>query len=531
VSRRALLKGAAALAGPCLLPRFASAVESSAIEPQAASPDVDWYVTTQAAPWQRRELQAGSGGPADVFVQRDTPLQTIEGFGACFNELGWTSLALLGKADRDAVFRELFAPGVGASFTLCRMPVGANDFSRDWYSYDETDGDFALEHFSVANDLETLVPFIQAAQAQQPALRLWASPWSPPTWMKQNRHYAMALPGPWQNGVENGLRPDQVGREGADMFILEDRYLRAYASYFGRFVDEYRKLGIPIGMVMPQNEFNSAQVFPSCCWSAEGLARFLTHLGPEMARRGVAVFFGTMERADEKLVDVSLQNPAVAPHVKGVGFQWAGKGAIAGIHRRYPELTLYQTEQECGDGRNDWRYCRHTWALMKHYLRNGASAYLYWNIALQKGGISRWGWAQNSLVTVDPATRTHQYTPEYYLMKHLGAFVRPGARRVEAVSWTGYENQLAFVNPDGSMVIVIQNDMAEPMPVRIDIGGSRVAPILPADSFSTLVVKGRPGGVGSPAASQARRSRNIRSWSEARLSSEASRSTRPPNPL
>jgi len=87
--------------------------------------------------------------------------------------------------------------------------------------------------------------------------------------------------------------------------------------------------------------------------------------------------------------------------VKGVGFQWAGK-AIAGIHRQYPDLPLYQTEQECGDGKNDWRYCRYAWTLMKHYLRNGASAYLYWNVSLKKGGVSRWGWAQNSLVTVDP---------------------------------------------------------------------------------------------------------------------------------
>jgi glucosylceramidase len=496
VSRRRVIQGVAALLGGSavrgLRPRSAAA--STAASPggqgtgAARSHDgVLWFVTTPKSPWQRREVDATSGGAADVFVQADTPLQAIEGFGACFNELGWVSLSLLSAADRDAVLRELFAPGVGAGFTLCRMPVGANDFSRDWYSYDETDGDFALADFSIANDLETLVPFIQAAQRHQPALRLWASPWSPPIWMKKNRHYAMAMPGRRQRGVENGLRPDQVGREGTDMFVMEDRYLDAYASYFGRFVDEYRKLGIAIGMVMPQNEFNSAQVFPSCCWTAQGLARFIRHLGPEMAKRGASVFFGTMERANEALVDVSLMDPAVAPLVKGVGFQWAGKGAISGIHRRYPGLPLYQTEQECGDGKNDWRYCRYAWTLMKHYLRSGATAYLYWNISLEKGGVSRWGWAQNSLVTVDPEARTYAYTHEYYLMKHLTAFVRPGARRVEAVSWSGYENQLAFVNPDGSTAVVIQNDLAEPLPVRIAVGGGVIAPTLPADSFSTLV--------------------------------------------
>jgi glucosylceramidase len=480
-----VLKGAAALVVGAFAGGRAEAAPGGAAR---------WYVTTRTSPWQARDLPAAAAGGGDVVVQLDAPLQAIEGFGACFNELGWTSLQLLSAGDRDAVLRELFAPGVGAGFTLCRMPVGANDFSRDWYSYDEVDGDFALERFSIANDLETLVPFIQAARAHQPELRLWASPWSPPTWMKRNRHYAMAMPGPWQQGVENGLRPDQVGREGTDMFVLEDRYLDAYARYFGRFVDEYRALGIPIGMVMPQNEFNSAQVFPSCCWTAQGLARFLTHLGPEMEKRGVRTFFGTMERANEALVDVALQDPAVARIVKGVGFQWAGKGAIAGIHRRYPHLPLYQTEQECGDGKNDWRYCRYAWTLVKHYLRSGANAYHYWNISLRNGGVSRWGWAQNSLVTVDPETRTHAFTHEYYLMKHLSAFVRPGARRVEASSWNGHENQLAFLNPDGSVVVVVQNDLAEPLPVRIGVGAAVLALTLPADSFSTLVV---PPGVRS----------------------------------
>ena len=497
VTRRTLMKSAAALLGCSAVPGFLDGGASpAAAAAQPANPPgaaVEWVVTTATTPWQRREApRAADGGMADVMVQADAPRQTIEGFGACFNELGWTSLAALAPSDRDSILRELFAPGVGANFTLCRMPVGANDFSRDWYSYDEADGDFGLERFSIANDLDTLVPFIKAALTHQPGLKVWASPWSPPSWMKTNKHYAMAMPAPGRpglEGVQNGLRPDQVGKEGSDYFVQDPRYFRAYASYFGKFVDEYRKQGIAIGMVMPQNEFNSAQVFPSCCWTAEGLARFIGYLGPEMAKRDVAVFFGTMERANEKLVDVSLQDPAIAAHIKGVGFQWAGKGAIAGIHRRYPNLALYQTEQECGDGRNDWRYCRYAWSLMKHYLRSGATAYEYWNISLKKGGVSRWGWAQNSLVTVDADTKTFAYTHEYYLMKHVSHFVRPGARHLDTASWTGYENQLAFANPDGSIVVVMQNDMSEPLPVRVRAGRTVIAPTLPADSFNTFVVR------------------------------------------
>jgi glucosylceramidase len=449
----------------------------------------EWVVTTQRAAWQLQNQPplATAHGDADVIVRTDAPRQPIDGIGCCFNELGWIALGLLRPQEREGILRELFAPGVGANFTLCRMPIGANDFSRDWYSYDETDGDFDLRHFDIAHDRETLVPFIKAAQRHLPALRLWASPWSAPTWMKVNKHYAGALPPPG-SGVENGLRPDQAGREGTDMFILEDRYLAAYARYFARFVETYRREGIQVEMVMPQNEFNSAQVFPSCTWTPAGLARFINVLGPQMQRLGVKVFFGTQERPDEGLLEAVLRDPAAGRYVQGAGFQWEGKGAIAAVHRAHPDLPLYQTEQECGDGKNDWRYCRYTWTLIKHYLANGARAYMYWNLALEEGGVGRWGWAQNSLVVVDPTTRTARYTPEYHLMKHLSHYLRPGARRVETVSLTGYENLLAFENPDRSVVVVIQNDLADPLPVRVAVGGQVVAPTLPPDSFNTLLI-------------------------------------------
>ena len=108
---------------------------------------------------------------------------------------------------------------------------------------------------------------------------------------------------------DNGIRPDQVGHEGEDMFILEEPYLAAYAKYFGRFIDAYRAEGIRVGMVMPQNEFNSAQNFPSCTWTPEGLAKFIRHLGPEMKERDVVVFFGTLERGDPKMLRTVMEDP------------------------------------------------------------------------------------------------------------------------------------------------------------------------------------------------------------------------------
>ena len=124
---------------------------------------------------------------------------------------------------------------------------------------------------------------------------------------------------------------------------------------------------------------------------------------------------------------------------------------------------------------------------MKHYISNGASAYLYWNISLEEGGISRWGWSQNSLVTVDSKTKTYRYNHEFYLLKHLSHFVQPEAKLLKN---TGeYQNLLAFVNPDNSLVIMLQNEGYEEKNVTINIDGKEYSALLKPDSFTSLVIR------------------------------------------
>jgi glucosylceramidase len=458
---------------------------------------ITWISTTENDPWAQQVVEVAEHIEApDIEVLLSDQQQTIEGFGTCFNELGWTSLNLLSNEDRESIMRELFEPGFGAGFNICRMPVGANDFSRKWYSYDETDGDFDMKNFSIANDLETLIPFIKNALEYNPSLKIWASPWSPPSWMKYNHHYACRSVlgnsdyqndtyGIYMAGINNGLQPDHECKEGTDMFIQDEKYFEAYALYFSKFVQAYGEHGIKISMVMPQNEFNSVQVFPSCTWTAKGLARFITYLGPEMEALGVDVFFGTMEREDDRLVDTVLADPESGKYIKGVGFQWGGKGAISAVHQKYPDLTLYQSEQECGNGKNDWQYCVYTWSLMKHYLTSGANAYMYWNTSLKEGGISTWGWKQNSLVSVDTVNRTFKYNHEYYLMKHLSHFIKPGAKRLETAG--PFEDVLAFLNPDGTVVLVLYNNSDSEKSISIKAGNRSFIPSFKPYSFNTMV--------------------------------------------
>lgn len=450
----------------------------------------EWIVSTQDSQWEvQGKVEIINDQQVDARIELDKEMQTIEGFGTCFNELGWTSLSALSESDREAIMKELFEPGTGANFTVCRMPVGANDFSRDWYSYDETEGDFEMKNFSIANDRETLIPFIKNAKKYNSSLKVWASPWSPPAWMKYNKHYACGLP--WEGLDEkyhNGLDPDQQGQEGSNMFIQEDAYFKAYALYFSKFIEAYRQEGIDIFAVMPQNEFNSCQIFPSCTWTAAGLNRFVgEYLGPEMQKLGIELLFGTMERPNNLLVDTLLQDKNSSKYIQGVGFQWAGKESVGKIHTDYPDMKIYQSEQECGDGKNDWEYCNYAWGLMKLYLSNGTNVYTYWNTSLDKDGVSRWGWRQNSLISVDTEAKTYRYNYEYYLIKHFSHYVLPGATRLSVSG--SFSDMLAFRNTDKSIVMVVRNEKNEAYSPVISMGDQTIRLTLKPQSLNTIIIR------------------------------------------
>jgi glucosylceramidase len=228
MDRRTVLSGLIAAGGLSATP-FPAKTQATT---QASKPVMgQWTFTTQDRPWQAGPIaQWGKFNPSinpSATINTAKAYQAMEGFGACFSELGWDALSLLSATDRAAVFNELYGDS-GAGFTAGRLPVGASDFARSWYSYDETPGDFELSKFSIERDETGLMPFIRAAKSVRKDLKLWASPWSPPSWMKKNGHYALTANYPGR--PPNGLKQGQSGREGTDTFILEDRYLETYAG-------------------------------------------------------------------------------------------------------------------------------------------------------------------------------------------------------------------------------------------------------------------------------------------------------------
>lgn len=441
--------------------------------------EVVWISSTEEAPWREKQVSLSEGeSNANLTITPET-FQTVEGFGGCFNELGYVALSHLDEEERAQVFHALFHPDGDQKFSICRLPIGASDYALDWYSLNETDGDLAMAHFSIERDRQYLIPYIKEALQYNPELKLFASPWSPPTWMKFPKAYNYGT-----------LR-------------FEPEILQAYALYFVKFVQAYREEGITIHQVHVQNEVVADQKFPSCVWTGEQLRVFIgDYLGPAFEKHGLdtEIWLGTInapepwdELMKKKTTDfdvyanVVLSDPDAYRYVKGVGYQWAGKYAIQRTVQSYPELRYMQTENECGDGANSWFYAKYVFNLYQHYFFNGVNAYIYWNMVLEPKGRSTWGWEQNSMITVDPANGKRTNNPEYFVMKHFAHAVRPGSVRLGLKGpWSGHA--LAFRLPEGKKAVIVANHFTEARMLRLSDGAHTYVFELEPESFHTIIM-------------------------------------------
>ena len=417
--------------------------------------------TTKDKYWQEGCQAEKKGTMLSFGAER----QEIRGFGCCFSELSAEALNDLSVEDKNAVLDELFFED-GCNFNYCRTPIGASDFSTGFYSYNETDGDYEMEHFSIERDEKLLLPLIKEGVNRQPQMQMFASPWCPPLWLKTHNAYSYGV------------------------FNKTEQNLRAYALYFKKYVQAYHKAGVPLVHIHPQNEPCSNQIFPSCVWQGSELAEFIGgYLGPALEGQGVDIFFGTIngpEGGDRyswtkycNYLGLAMQDEKARKYIKGVGYQWAGKFAVPQTRDDYPELEIIQTESECGDGENTWEQMLNIFGLARHYFRFGASAYVYWNLALKAGQPSTWGWHQNSLVSVKDGKAV--FTPEFYLMKHFSHFIKRGARYIETKGEFS-SCCAAFKNPDGKIVLVVYNPYGFEKTITVE-GKSYT---LPSYSVSTI---------------------------------------------
>lgn len=446
------------------------------------------FSTTHTERWVKSTVKTQALAKADITICSDSLLQPVDGFGGTFSERAWDAMQCLSKQQQDMLIRRLFT-SEGINFVFGRTPVASNDFSLSYYSYNEVPNDWTMRNFSIARDRYILLPMIKKAMEVRPDLRMWASPWTPPMWMKLSEHYSLKSDGVHHSEIgHNRMDPNMNVSVNVTGFKMMDGYLKAYALYLSKYVQEYAKEGVNIEIMMPQNEVQWEPCWQSCTWRAEDYAIFIgQYLGPQFEKDGLntQIWVGTYNHPDPSYITKFFKGKDIAKYVKGIGVQWTGMRALPAIHKEFPDMPVMQTEAMCGDGENDWGALERSWERVVHCFHNGTRSYMQFNMILDQDKKSLFDWTQNSLVNIDRNTKQITYNDEYYLMMHLSRFVQGGSRLIK----TGDDkNMLAFLTKDGHKVVIVYNPNNKDVVKNICLDGNTLCLPLKAKSINTVYI-------------------------------------------
>lgn len=397
----------------------------------------------------------------DVRVDASRQFQAIDGFGATFNEAGWDTLnkSSVSASQRTAVMNQLFNPSSGAGFSIARTPIGSDDFSLSHYSYDETANDFSLANFSTAHDQQYLIPYIKAAQtAAGGSFRLMASPWTAPSWLKNNK----SLLG--QPGDPTVVTP-----------ATDARYYQAYADYFKAYIAAYKQQGIDVTDVSVQNEPENPASFEATTWTDTQMAQFVgSYLGPDLTNTGTKIRVYEHNQDHWYYPANVLNDATVKPYASGADFHpyecdfgqnYCDDANLDLFNQAAPGYSTWMSEHTDLGQAEPTNYIRdEKWSkeIVKQ-MNHGEGAYIYWNMVLDQNGgpVTPLSAPQEPLVEVDTSASpaTVSYMPKFYELAQFSKFVKPGAHRIGAEGSLAGDDvaQTAFENPDGTRVLVAVN--------------------------------------------------------------------------
>lgn len=472
-------------------PNDVEVVQTSAALGQGLSvlPDLEFepIATTNGS----GQSTAAPAGQLTIPVNPAVRYQSVQGFGAAMTD---TSAWLIGKVAtpqaRSIMMNELFGP-VGIDLNFVRVPMGASDFTRSGepYTYDDLSPgqtDPKLRHFSIAHDESYILPILREARAIDPRTEFLASPWSAPAWMKTNESL--------DNIANSGmLRPADYG---------------PWADYFVKFLKAYQQAGVPISAVTVQNEPGTPTLYPGMNFPAAAEANWVAkYLEPALVKAGETpgIYAGDLGWGPNS-------NPFVSTDVFGpaygdlAGISWHCYYGAPGVMSEFRQAdpNLDEIVDECSPGGPS---PTPTSEVVISSLRDWASTVALWNTALDPtGGPVQ---APNhgcpgciGLATVSPGSGSVSFTPAFYQLGQVSRFVQRGAVRIASPHFVSYIyphagvnvvtpglDDVAFQNPDGSLVLVADNNGASPLAFAVDWNGRSFSYNLPAQAMVTFVWK------------------------------------------
>jgi glucosylceramidase len=471
----------ASLSAAALAAAAGFAVMSPGTAHAASGPAVSVWETTAnqsqlLAPQAGATFNAGSGSASQtITINPATTYQSMTGFGASFTD---SSAWLVANSPlRSQIMTKLFDPANGIGLDFLRQPVGASDFSRSLFSYDDMPAgqtDPTLANFSIAHDNAYIVPVLKQALSTNPGITIMATPWSPPGWMKTS--------GSMIGGSLNS---------GSDY--------QAFADYLTKFIQAYDAAGVPISLITPQNEPEfSPSNYPGSTLTASQEASLIDDLGPDLQKAGLGAKIIAYDHNwnDTTFPETVLGDSTAGQYTAGVAWHcYAGDpSAQTTVHNAYPGKGTYFTECSGTQSANpantfadslDWQ----TENLIIGATRNWAKTVATWNMALDpSGGPSMNCTTCTGVVTVNNSAGTATYNAEYYVLGQASKFVKPGAVRIDSNTFgSGNLEDVAFQNPDGSDALIALNaDTTSAHTFNVDENGQYFSYTLPARAVATF---------------------------------------------
>ena len=415
-----------------------------------------------------------------LFVNPNKTFQTFWGIGGSITDASAEVFAKLPQNKQDEFLKAYYDREEGIGYTLARTPIHSCDFSSSSFTY-VSDEDKELKTFNIDPDRQYRIPLIKKAiKAAGGKLPLYASPWSPPAFMKTNN---------------NMLRGGKLLPE----------YYRSWALYYTKFIKAYEKEGMPIWGITIQNEPMAVQRWESCIYTAVEERDFLkNYLGPTMEQEGLGdkniVVWDHNRDLINNRANTIFDDPEASKYAWGIGFHWYEvwtSGAqmfdnLGIIAESYPSKKLLFTEG-CVESFDAEKY--QYWPNAERYGRSmindfnkGTVGWTDWNILLDEtGGPNHVGNLCFAPIHADIKKGELIYTPSYYYIGHFSKFIRPNAKRVSTASNRSYLLSTSFINEDGKIATVVMNQSDQKITYKLYIGLQAVEETILPHSIQTLV--------------------------------------------
>lgn len=414
---------------------------------------------------------------ATIMLDPGRTFQTIIGIGGALTDAAAETFYKMPEAKQKELLDAYFTSDKGIGYSLCRTHINSCDFSSDSYVYAEA-GDKELKNFSIAHDLKYRIPLIKKAlELSGGNLQLFASPWSPPAWMKDN------------NDMLHGGK-------------LKPEFYQTWADYYIKFFEAYKKEGINFWGLSVQNEPMAVQTWESCIYTAEEERDFVKkYLGPTLAKSPFSaaklIIWDHNRGLMYQRAKVMYDDPEAAKYVWGTGFHWYTGDHFENVKlhaEAFPDKQMLFTEG-CVypfnyDSIMEWHWGETYGKSLIQDLNNGAAGWVDWNILLDETGgpnhVNNFCFAP---VIGNTKTGELHYMNSFYYLGHFSKFIRPGAKRIACSSNDDTLQATAFLNTDGSIVSVIQNMTVADKEFFVWVNKKAVKYQSPAHSIITVVLK------------------------------------------